>query len=50
TLSIVYFKFKQARGATLIAAGCLGLKGLVIACNFVRLVDIYYNIGLLYIL
>lgn len=48
TMSVVQSKFEQARGATLLAAGHLGLGGSTMAHDFVRLVDIYHNAGLLY--
>jgi len=48
TMSMVHSQFEQARGATLMAAGRLGLGGSTMARDFVRLVDIYHNAGLLY--
>lgn len=45
TISMVQSEFEQARGATLIAAGRLGLVG---SRDFVRLVEMYHNAGLLY--
>lgn len=48
TMSMVQTEFEQARGATLIAAGRLGLDESMMARDFVRLVEIYHNAGLLY--
>lgn len=48
TLETVQSELEQARGATLIAAGRLGLEGSMMARDFVRLVEIYHNAGLLY--
>lgn len=48
TMSMVQSEFEQAKGATLMAAGRLGLGGSTMAHDFVRLVDIYHNAGLLY--
>ncbi|KAG8167801.1 hypothetical protein KVR01_003490 [Diaporthe batatas] len=50
TLSTIHSEFEQARGTTLIAAGRLGLDGSMMARDFVRLVEIYHNAGLLYAL
>ncbi|KAL1875244.1 hypothetical protein Daus18300_003315 [Diaporthe australafricana] len=48
TMSMVQSEFEQARGATLIAAGRLGLGGSTMVRDFVRLVEVYHNAGLLY--
>lgn len=48
TISMVQSELEQARGATLIAAGRLGLVGSTMSRDFVRLVEIYHNAGLLY--
>lgn len=48
TTSTVQTEFEQARGATLIAVGRLGLGESTMARDFVRLVEIYHNAGLLY--
>lgn len=48
TLATVQSELEQARGATLIAAGRLGMEGSMMARDFVRLVEIYHNAGLLY--
>lgn len=47
-INMVQSEFEQARGATLIAAGRLGLVGSMMSRDFVRLVEIYHNAGLLY--
>lgn len=48
TMSMVQSEFEQARAATLMAAGRLGLGESMMAHDFVRLVDVYHNAGLLY--
>ncbi|KAI3395440.1 hypothetical protein diail_1303 [Diaporthe ilicicola] len=48
TMRMIQSEFEQARGATLIAAGRLGLGESTMARDFVRLVEIYHNAGLLY--
>ncbi|KAL0933257.1 uncharacterized protein CTRU02_212220 [Colletotrichum truncatum] len=48
TLRMVQSEFEQARGATLIAAGKLGLERSSLTSDFIRLVGVYHNAGLLY--
>ncbi|KAF9869584.1 hypothetical protein CkaCkLH20_12977 [Colletotrichum karsti] len=48
TLAVVQSELEQARGATLMAAGRLGLGSSKMTRDFVRLVEVYHNAGLLY--
>ncbi|WQF86067.1 Putative zn(2)Cys(6) fungal-type DNA-binding domain, fungal transcription factor [Colletotrichum destructivum] len=48
TLRMVQSEFTQARGADLIAAGRMGLAGSRLSRDFVCLVEVYHNAGLLY--
>ncbi|KAF4778917.1 hypothetical protein HER10_EVM0012396 [Colletotrichum scovillei] len=48
TVPLIQSEFEQARGATLMAAGRLGLAGSSMSRDFIRLVEVYHNAGLLY--
>ncbi|KAK1544137.1 hypothetical protein CPAR01_04770 [Colletotrichum paranaense] len=48
TMPLIQSEFEQARGATLMAAGRLGLAGSSMSLDFIRLVEVYHNAGLLY--
>ncbi|TWU76247.1 hypothetical protein ED733_004858 [Metarhizium rileyi] len=46
--TLIQSQFEQARGATLLAAGKLGIEPAIVRRDFVRLVDIYHHTALLY--
>ncbi|KXH31899.1 hypothetical protein CSIM01_02451 [Colletotrichum simmondsii] len=48
TMPLIRSGFEQARGATLMAAGRLGVAGSSMSRDFIRLVEIYHSAGLLY--
>ncbi|KAH0421401.1 hypothetical protein CcaCcLH18_13448 [Colletotrichum camelliae] len=48
TTKMIRSEFEQARGSTLMAAGRLGLNGSKMTRDFIRLVEIYHNAGLVY--
>ncbi|KAF3798274.1 hypothetical protein GCG54_00008157 [Colletotrichum gloeosporioides] len=48
TTNMIRSEFEQARGSTLMAAGRLGLNGSMMTRDFVRLVEVYHNAGLMY--
>lgn len=48
TMPLIRYGFEQARGATLMAAGRLGLAGSSMSRDFIRLVEVYHKAGLLY--
>ncbi|KAK1674243.1 putative Zn(II)2Cys6 transcription factor [Colletotrichum godetiae] len=48
TMPLIRSGFEQARGATLMAAGRLGLAGSNMSRDFIRLVEVYHSAGLLY--
>ncbi|OHE91662.1 hypothetical protein CORC01_13052 [Colletotrichum orchidophilum] len=48
TVSLIRSEFEQARGATLMAAGRLGLVASSMSRDFTRLVEVYHSAGLLY--
>ncbi|KAK2777483.1 hypothetical protein CKAH01_12031 [Colletotrichum kahawae] len=48
TTKMIRSEFEQARGSTLMAAGRLGLNGSKMTRDFIRLVEVYHNAGLVY--
>ncbi|KAK1705633.1 LOW QUALITY PROTEIN: putative Zn(II)2Cys6 transcription factor [Colletotrichum acutatum] len=48
TMTLIRSEFEQARGATLMAAGRLGLAGSSMSRDFICLVEVYHSAGLLY--
>ncbi|PMB71143.1 Transcriptional activator protein UGA3 [Beauveria bassiana] len=48
TPHLIRYKFAQARGATLIAAGRMGIEQTAMRQDFIRLVDVYHHTAVLY--